>query len=603
LIRHSTIATVTKNFGVSVNLMLKILNILQSPLIILGIMMIITSNSQASSLPTRSKSSFFTLPKLQTNNLQHTDGLLNNTGGPRQSKITSVSDLQNGLLNNTGGPRKSKITNVSDLKDVDSSQWSYGAIQRLVERYGCVQGYPERLFRGDRAISRYEFASGMNACLNEIAVFFGNEKALLQEDIDLLQRLGEEFEVEMGSVGARMGNLESRTAYLENHQFPVTTVLSGEIIMGLTGIISGEKNQGTEDIFRAWNLGYRGRVKVHSSFTGSDSLYIRMTTGTAPSYPDITETFEGKLSFSQPDASDLAIQLIIYDFPLTENVRMFIEPVGGAFDDFVPTVNFFDGDASSGAISSFGTRNPLYYMPGGPGFGFRGQLFDVVEWSGGYLADKGASPALSEGMFNGPYGVMGQLAYEYDDVFKIAVTYLHGHNNLDSGTGSRRSNFQSFIEEEFKDSGASVDTVNNSYRMEFRWQVFDNLILGGWGGFTKTKTLGAIDLGKDSKPIDRGNLESWNWSISVGLPDVMVEGDRAGIIIGMEPWVSKSNLVLPNGLRNNDRDSSFHLEAIYEYPINDNISITPGLVVITAPDYDNSNNALVIGTIRTTFKF
>ncbi|XTZ20888.1 MAG: carbohydrate porin, partial [cyanobacterium endosymbiont of Rhopalodia fuxianensis] len=35
----------------------------------------------------------------------------------------------------------------------------------------------------------------------------------------------------------------------------------------------------------------------------------------------------------------------------------------------------------------------------------------------------------------------------------------------------------------------------------------------------------------------------------------------------------------------------------------DNISITPGLILITSPDYDNSNNSLLIGTIRTTFTF
>ena len=48
---------------------------------------------------------------------------------------------------------------------------------------------------------------------------------------------------------------------------------------------------------------------------------------------------------------------------------------------------------------------------------------------------------------------------------------------------------------------------------------------------------------------------------------------------------------------------SFHIEAIYEYPVNDNIAITPGIIVITEPDFDDRNETLVIGTIRTTFTF
>ncbi len=279
---------------------------------------------------------------------------------------------------------------------------------------------------------------------------------------------------------------------------------------------------------------------------------------------------------------------------------MFVEPVGGAFDDFVPTVNFLDGDGASGAISAFGSRNPLYYMGEGPGIGFQGTIFEVFEWSGGYLATDANDPALGAGMFNGPYGVIGQFAYQPSDRFKVAFTYVHGYNNLDSGTGTRRSNFQTFIEEEFE---SSVNTVNNSYGMEFTWHIFDKFVLGGWGGFTTTRTLGAIDVGEDFDVIQRGQLDIWNWAVTLAFPDAFKEGDTGAVIVGMEPWVSNADINLPDGLRDNDRDSSFHIEAIYQYPINDNIAITPGIIVITDPDFDESNEALVIGTIRTTFTF
>ena len=50
-------------------------------------------------------------------------------------------------------------------------------------------------------------------------------------------------------------------------------------------------------------------------------------------------------------------------------------------------------------------------------------------------------------------------------------------------------------------------------------------------------------------------------------------------------------------------DTSYHLEAIYRYQVNDNIAITPGVTVITNPENNRNNDTLFIGTIRTTFSF
>ncbi|MEA5511007.1 iron uptake porin [Crocosphaera sp. UHCC 0190] len=632
--------------------MLTMRSLFQVPSLILGIMMLISTGSEAVPLSNSGDRN----SQLK----QSRDGFLN-SGRPNQesmSQMINVSELQNttptqflprpdrnsqlkqsrdGVLNPTRQNRgsMSQVTNVSELQDIAPTEWAYEALRGLVERYGCVVGYPDRTFRGNRALSRHEFAAGLNACLNTIERLLQENVAVLREDIDKLKRLAKEFEGELMALGARVGNLEERTAYLEDHQFSTTTILTGEIVVGLTGITNGEKNEGTEDIPRVNNLGYRGRLELNTSFDGDDSLYVRLATGTVPSYSAIAGTFEGDFGFSQPDDSDLAVELIIYEFALAENLRMFVEPVGGAFDDFTPTINFLDGDGAAGALSAFGTRNPLYYMAEGPGIGFKGTLFEVFQWSAGYLATDGNSPDLGEGMFNGPYGAIGQISYQPSDSFEVAFTYVHGYNNLDTGTGSRRSNFQTFIEEDFE---TDVNTVNNSYGMEFSWRIAPKFIFGGWAGFTTSRTQNAINIVRqltiDEMPtqdlprgdipmeempteeiftetmpteelftIEKGNIDVWNWAVTLGFPDAFVEGDTAAIIIGMQPWVSKSTLALPDGLRNNDRDSSYHIEAFYQYPINDNISITPGIIVITSPDYDDKNDALVIGTIRTTFSF
>ncbi|HEY9606390.1 MAG TPA: iron uptake porin, partial [Allocoleopsis sp.] len=62
----------------------------------------------------------------------------------------------------------SQVTNVSQLRDVQPGDWAYEALRSLVERYGCIAGYPDGTFRGNRAMTRYEFAAGLNACLTQI---------------------------------------------------------------------------------------------------------------------------------------------------------------------------------------------------------------------------------------------------------------------------------------------------------------------------------------------------------------------------------------------------------------------------------------------------
>ncbi len=59
---------------------------------------------------------------------------------------------------------------------------------------------------------------------------------------------------------------------------------------------------------------------------------------------------------------------------------------------------------------------------------------------------------------------------------------------------------------------------------------------------------------------------------------------------------------LPDGERK-DRDTGFHIEAFYRIQLNDNISVTPGLIWLTAPNHDDRNPDAFIGVIRTSFTF
>ncbi|MBE9033364.1 S-layer homology domain-containing protein, partial [filamentous cyanobacterium LEGE 11480] len=41
----------------------------------------------------------------------------------------------------------SSVTSVSQLSDVRPTDWAFQALQSLVERYGCIAGYPDKTYR------------------------------------------------------------------------------------------------------------------------------------------------------------------------------------------------------------------------------------------------------------------------------------------------------------------------------------------------------------------------------------------------------------------------------------------------------------------------
>ena len=97
------------------------------------------------------------------------------------------------------GKSLEQVTSVTQFSDVYPSDWAYQALANLVETYGCVAGYPNGSFRGNRAMTRYEAAALLNACLDRIT-----------EVTDELRRLLKEFETELAILKGRVDGLEAR---------------------------------------------------------------------------------------------------------------------------------------------------------------------------------------------------------------------------------------------------------------------------------------------------------------------------------------------------------------------------------------------------------
>jgi hypothetical protein len=213
----------------------------------------------------------------------------------------------------------------------------------------------------------------------------------------------------------------------------------------------------------------------------------------------------------------------------------------------------------------------------------------------GYLASNANEPSSKNGLADGPYGALAQLTFKPSDRISVGLTYINAYNQS-LGTGSNRANFNvaSPLNGGITDLVDEVPFSSNSYGVQASIGLSEKFVLGGWAGYTNARSL-ATTAGFP----DRGTVDVWNWAVTLGLPDLGKKGNLAGIIVGMEPKVTSSSI---DGL-GKDKDTSFHLEAFYQYKVSDNISITPGVIWLTAPDHNNDNKDVVIGALRTTFSF
>ncbi|MEG4938706.1 iron uptake porin [Microcoleus sp. F4-D5] len=496
-----------------------------------------------------------------------------------------------------------QVTSVSQLSDVRPTDWAFQALQSLVERYGCIAGYPDGTFRGNRAMTRYEFAAGLNACLDKVSELIqgGSRNLATREDLASVQRLQEEFAAELATLRGRVDVLEARASELEANQFSTTTKLNGEVIFALTGIAGGEDAEGRE-ADKTTAFGSRVRLNFDTSFSGEDLLRTRLQVLNLGSFStNNTKTAEGELRFNAGpfgEASNtVGLDALLYQFPLGKSTTVILEANAGAADDFTNTVNpYFDGDGGSGALSNFGTRNPIYYLTGGSGIALRHQFGEKLELSLGYLAGNAANPTRGNGLFNGSYGGLAQLTFKPNDNMALGLTYVNSYNFV-TGTGSNASNFPVRLGSFGLDSDSNLPVSSNSYGAQASWRLNRRFAIGGWAGYTNQRILS--NLATPTGSVQRGDQKIWNWAVTLAFPDLLKEGNVAGILVGMEPRVTSStNRTLPE-----DKDTSLHVEGFYQFKLSDNISVTPGVIWLTAPDHNKDNSDLVIGVIRTTFTF
>lgn len=489
-----------------------------------------------------------------------------------------------------------QVTSVTQLSDVQPTDWAFQALQSLVEKYGCIVGYPDGTFRGQRAMTRYEFAAGLNACLDRINELIAAATADLatKEDLATLQRLQEEFAAELATIRGRVENLEGRVAQLEATQFSTTTKLSGEAIFSLGAAWGGDQavpsRTPSSNIDINDNLTFSNRIRLafDTSFTGKDRLRTRLQAGNIPNFATATGTDMARLGYDLNNDNNIVLDYLWYRFPIGDKLTAHVATSGVDVDDFFNVLNPLES-ASTGALSRFGRRNPLSHRTdGGGGVAFNYQISDSVRFSAAYLTDESGDPADKKGLFNGNYYLGTQLLFGFGKNFNLSLNYANSYApgsdvNLTNSTGS------AFGRRPFGD----VATESNIYGVGAQARISPQFILSGWWGLTdaRAQTDGAFaDKGDDA------TLQTW--AVTLAFPDLGKKGNMGGLIFGMPPKLTSNDV---SGRR--DNDTSLHIEALYRLALNDNISLTPGVYVITNPEHNSNNDTIWVGTLRTTFRF
>ncbi|MDB9536152.1 iron uptake porin [Dolichospermum planctonicum CS-1226] len=511
-------------------------------------------------------------------------------------------------FSNENNNSQSQVTSVSQFSDVQPTDWAFQALQSLVERYGCIAGYPSGTFRGNRSLSRYEFAAGLNSCLDRVNELIATATADLvtKQDLATLQRLQEEFSAELATLRGRVDALEGRTAELEANQFSTTTKLKGEAIFAATDTFGNETGKANRAV-----LQNRVRLGLETSFTGRDMLTTRLSAGNGTGF-DFRDNANAPVSGSKTAAinpgsnavgkqifevgstnnNSVKIDKLTYEAPVGP-ARVYLAASGGQHSDYAAVNNpyFFDKtDGGKGALTTFASENPIYRIGGGSGialsvpFGKGDSSLKPSSLTLGYLASNANDPTPSNGLFDGNYAALGQLNFNVGNRVALAATYVHGYQKAGSTLfDSALDGGKALV----GTSQANTPTVagpssSNSYGISAAIKPSQKLSLSGFVSYH--------DVIPEGAGVSR---EAWSYGAGLALPDFGKKGNVLGVFGGAQPY----------SLRAGVSQTPYQVEGFYKYQVSDNISVTPGVIWVTSPGQATNSNDAFIGTLRTTFSF
>lgn len=466
---------------------------------------------------------------------------------------------------------------VNNLRDVNPTDWAYTAVKNLVENYGCLSGYPDGTFRGDRSMTRNEFAAALNNCIDAInARIESNLIAVGNDDLATIQRLQNEFQAELAALAARVDDLEGRTETLEGNRSKVK--LSGELITDVGGVFAGEANGVGTDAKDALTAAARLQLNLDANLTGSDRLHAQVE---ATNFEGYAERFNGGAEFnglktpydksgdSSVNLTELYYQRNLGPGQLTVGTHgVDLEAVAGTPTAPSGDYAFIEQFQGNPAIAEATGRD------GGAGIGYKLGLGEKLELAAAYTLPSDAAANTVDGLFGGSNTALAQLTYKPGAQTALAVAYARTQEQgVTAGTNRAGDVF----------GNLNADTNGNHV------------------GLSASQKLGRVDLsahGGVSFMADgssNANATVVNWAAQLGVNDLFGEGNYGGVGIGAVPYVSGGTIA--------SEDAPLAAQAFYSLKVKEGLAIQPQLLYITNPNGNGNNENVWAGSVKTTLRF
>ena len=513
-----------------------------------------------------------------------------------------------------------QVTSVSQLRDVQPTDWAFTALQSLIERYGCIAGYRDGSFRGDRPLTRFEFAAGLNACLDRIneLIATASTDLVTREDLATIQRLQEEFSLELTALSGRVDLLEARTAELEADRFSPTTKLIGFAWMNLTGATtaSGEirrdiarRDANNRPIVEKVDdpaINYSGLVWLilNTSFTGKDLMTMQLVVGNGigTTNPIVSTGFAYTWGTPFTDQTgglnpnEIVIREFSYNFPISDSVRIIVGPkidITRYFDEHV--FRTFAATFNSGGSRVF----PL--MSRGAGAGLFWDINDSLKLEVVYSAENDEfapfpRPAVDpeRGLFRGTSALITELTVSPMETLNIRLLYQRATTiNPIEGIGIIRSPAVGVTDDGF--GGPLNDGNGDVFSVNFDWLITPRFGVFGRYGY------GYVNLFPKNAGIPNGRVSAQAYLFGLAFPDLGKEGALATLTYMVPYSVTEGKNFIVSGF--GDGGKQYEIEASYLFPLNDNMTIIPTFIAIGNPNNFKSNDTVFVGHFKLQFAF
>ena len=572
---------------------------------------------------------------------------LNNTN--EMSQINHVRQLESkdALQNLQDSETRSQVSNVQQLRDVSPTDWAYEALRSLVDRYGCISGFPSQTYRGDRSLTRYEFAAGLNSCLNQIERLLASSSSVDRGDLATIERLSQEFDAELTAIGGRLDTLESRTAVLEDNSFSTTTKLQGNLFLNFTGATTdgdvlveaasldtplnlrrGARDTNNDPIISTVEddpeitFSYYTWLNFTSSFTGKDSLNIQLVAGNGNSPANnfvsagLYNTFGTPFTDQTGTASgtsDVELREAFYDFPIGEKLRVIVGPR-------INWYRYFDNNAYTFFLTGAGSYNSsggtlVNPIDRGSGAVITYELNDLFTFKLGYLGENteflpsaffNTSSDPDKGLFSATQTLTAKIDFAIADRANIRLMYTRATLDNNQPVFDADGNLTGFgvggatgepiygvADDGF--GGTIGDAPADTFSVNFDWAILDKF--GVFGRYN----YGSTSIRPTNLDLENGEVNAQAFQIGVAFPDLGKEG-ALGTLSFVVPFdITDGEEFLVSG--SGDGGTQYDFEATYNFPVNDNISLLPAFYLIANPNNFDDNPDIYVGNLRMQFEF